>query len=328
MSASAKLAAVTAAVMLLLPVLLAALAGGVISAVFASSTSTPSQAAIADIPADYLALYQQAATQCPGLDWSILAAIGKIESDHGRSTLPGIADGTENPFHARGPMQFLQPTFGGVVARHPFPPGGHNPPSPWDKHDAIFAASFYLCENNASRDLRAAIFAYNHADWYVDQVLAQATQYRKAASNGPLACGPVPSTRTSANNNRDDHASTAVAFACAQIDEPYVWGGNGDPGFDCSGLTKAAYAAAGITLPRTAQAQYNAGPPLPPGASLQPGDLVFFGTSPANITHVGIALGGTLMVNAPTFNERVRVDDFRIFGDLIGASRPTGNLAA
>jgi cell wall-associated NlpC family hydrolase len=40
-----------------------------------------------------------------------------------------------------------------------------------------------------------------------------------------------------------------VEFACAQLGKPYVWGGDGDPGFDCSGLTKAAYAAAGITIP-------------------------------------------------------------------------------
>ena len=49
--------------------------------------------AVADIPTDYLVLYQQAATACPGLDWTILAAIGKIESDHGRSTLPGVQRG-------------------------------------------------------------------------------------------------------------------------------------------------------------------------------------------------------------------------------------------
>jgi cell wall-associated NlpC family hydrolase len=59
----------------------------------------------------------------------------------------------------------------------------------------------------------------------------------------------------------------------------------------------------------------------------QAGDLVFFGTSPTNVTHVGIALGGSLMVNAPTFNEKVRVDHFRNAGNLIGASRPTANLA-
>jgi cell wall-associated NlpC family hydrolase len=62
-----------------------------------------------------------------------------------------------------------------------------------------------------------------------------------------------------------------VAFACAQLGKPYVWGGNGDPGFDCSGLTHAAYHAAGIGLPRTAQTQYNAGPLLPPGTPAAPG---------------------------------------------------------
>lgn len=177
MSSSAKIAAAAAAAMLLLPVLLAAATGGALSAVFGSS-STPSQAAQADIPADYLALYQWAASVCPGLDWTVLAAIGKIESDHGRSTLPGIADGTENSARARGPMQFLQRTFDAVTTRHTIPPGGKIPPSPWDKHDAIFAASFYLCQNNASRDLRAAIFAYNQAHWYVAKVLAQADAYR------------------------------------------------------------------------------------------------------------------------------------------------------
>nr|WP_308128343.1 C40 family peptidase [Frankia sp. CiP3] len=70
--------------------------------------------------------------------------------------------------------------------------------------------------------------------------------------------------------------TTAVEFACAQVGKPYVWGGNGDPGFDCSGLTHAAYAAAGIQIPRTAQTQYNAGPLLPAGTPLQTGDLVFF----------------------------------------------------
>lgn len=105
MSTSAKIAVGAAAVLLLIPMLLAAIAVGVITVIVGSSA--PSQAATADIPADYLTLYQQAATQCPGLDWSILAGIGKIESDHGRSPLPGIATGTENSAGARGPMQFL-----------------------------------------------------------------------------------------------------------------------------------------------------------------------------------------------------------------------------
>ncbi len=89
---------------------------------------------------------------------------------------------------------------------------------------------------------------------------------------------------------------TAVTFACGQIGKPYVWGGNGDPGFDCSGLTQAAYAAAGVQIPRTAQTQYDAGPLLPAGTPLQPGDLLFFGTR-QNIHHVRIFLEGTYIVD-------------------------------
>jgi cell wall-associated NlpC family hydrolase len=311
MSTSAKIAAGAAAAILLLPILLAAAAGNVIRVVIGSSTSAPSQTALADIPADYLTLYQQAATACPGLDWSILAAIGKVESDHGRSTLPGVADGTENSFHARGPMQFLQPTFDSVIARHPLPPGGDTPPSPWNKHDAIFASSFYLCDNNAAHDLRAAIFAYNHADWYVDKVLTQAADYRDAAtSSGPSG----------------QAAQTAVAFAHAQLGTPYVWGGDGDAegGFDCSGLTRAAYQTAGVTIPRTAQTQHDAGPLLPPSAPLLPGDLVFFGNSPNTITHVGIAISSTQMINAPYTGAVIRIDPI---GHYLAATRPSQGTA-
>jgi cell wall-associated NlpC family hydrolase len=113
----------------------------------------------------------------------------------------------------------------------------------------------------------------------------------------------------------------AVGFACAQIGKPYVWGGNGEVGFDCSGLTHAAYAATGIDIPRTAQAQYDTGPLLPAGSPLEPGDLVFFGTA-GRIHHVGISLGGMLMVNAPDFGQTVKTQDIRGFGDYAGASRP------
>ena len=80
---------------------------------------------------------------------------------------------------------------------------------------------------------------------------------------------------------------------------PYVWGGESPSGYDCSGLVQAAYRRAGIDLPRTAQEQYDAGPHLPASAQLQPGDLVFFGQSPSEVTHVGMVVRSGEMVDAP-----------------------------
>jgi hypothetical protein len=82
-----------------IPLLIAVGVSGAISAVVGSGSSQPSATALADIPANYLSLYRQAAGVCPGLDWSILAAIGKIETNHGRSTLPGVSSG-DNAFGA------------------------------------------------------------------------------------------------------------------------------------------------------------------------------------------------------------------------------------
>jgi hypothetical protein len=126
-----------------------------------------------DIPVDYLALYQGAGGTCPHLDWALLAAVGKVESDHGRSPLPGVASGA-NSAGAQGPMQFLPATFAGVRRRHPeVGPDAHDPA------DAIPAAAHLLCDNGV-RDgrVRDAVWSYNHADWYVDKVLTQADVYR------------------------------------------------------------------------------------------------------------------------------------------------------
>lgn len=105
-----------------------------------------------------------------------------------------------------------------------------------------------------------------------------------------------------------------------------MWGGGNGPtdgGFDCSGLTKAAYAAAGILLPRTAQTQYNAGPHVPLGQPILPGDLVFFGSSPNAVTHVGIATSADSMIDAPHEDAVVRIE--RIWSsNLVGTTRPAG----
>ncbi|WP_419997810.1 NlpC/P60 family protein [Streptomyces boninensis] len=273
----------------------------------AAGQSAPSRYAITDIPRRMLALYRRAAPECPGLDWTILAAIGKVETDHARIR-PMVSSAG-----AVGPMQFLPSTF--QAYKNPVPPGGKKPPTPWDPVDSVYAAARLLCANGARNDknLRRAIFSYNHATWYVNKVLRIAASYAASVSAARVD-GRPPTIR----------AAVAVAFARNQIGHKYVWGGDGpaEGGFDCSGLTKAAYGRAGIRLPRIAQAQYEAGPRLPRGTRIRPGDLVFFGT-PSNVHHVGIATSATRMINAPKPGTRVREEAIRYPGDdYLGATRP------
>ncbi|WP_363320489.1 C40 family peptidase [Pseudonocardia sp.] len=125
-----------------------------------------------------------------------------------------------------------------------------------------------------------------------------------------------------------DPAAVAVDAALDQLGLPYEWGGDGpaagETGFDCSGLTRHAYAVAGIALPRTAHAQFYAGPGVPGGAPLQPGDLVFYGVA-ERVFHVGLFVGEGRMVNASTYGRPVRVSQYRYPGDeYLGATRPAG----
>ena len=149
-----------------------------------------------------------------------------------------------------------------------------------------------------------------------------------AAGTGAIASVPAAQLRQAAftTDAPDARAVVAIRTALAQIGLPYVWGGNGptngDAGFDCSGLTTFSYGSAGVPLPRTAHTQYNAGPHVPDGAPLQPGDLVFYGTT-ARVRHVGMYLGAGRMVNAPTFGRPVQVAFYRYRGDnYLGATRP------
>jgi cell wall-associated NlpC family hydrolase len=112
-----------------------------------------------------------------------------------------------------------------------------------------------------------------------------------------------------------------VQFALSQVGIPYVYGGESPAGYDCSGLVQAAFGSVGITLPRVAQDQYNAGPELSSTATLLPGDVVFFGTGPTNITHDGIYIGNGQMVDAPHTGANVRVESYQ-WTDFVGATRP------
>jgi cell wall-associated NlpC family hydrolase len=310
-----KIIAAVLGAIALIGVLATATSAGLLSA-FTSTSIQPSSSALTDIPPDYLALYMDAAATCPGLDWTVLAAIGKIESDHGRSGLAGVDSGS-NSAGAEGPMQFLPATFTSVETQISATQTGNPEPSPYDPHDAIYAAAAYLCESGArnNTDLTAAIYAYNHADWYVSDVLTQAASYGSTQGFG-------------ADSTSSSTALEAINYAEGQLGLPYQWGGNGpdtgDTGFDCSGLTQAAYAAAGITLPRTAQQQYDTGPAVPTGQPLQPGDLIFYGDPNGGIHHVGLYIGDGQMIDAPHTGATIRIEPYRYPGDdYTGATRPS-----
>ncbi len=160
----------------------------VLGALFGGQASGSSSGSVADIPAQYLLLYRAAADRFQlGPDgWSDLAAVGKVECDHGRSPAVGCHRGEANGAGARGPAQFLDATWAqfGVDA------DADGDRDVYDPADAIFGMAKYLRASGAPRDWRRALFAYNHAHWYVQRVLEQAAAYRAAAAT-PLQPGMV-----------------------------------------------------------------------------------------------------------------------------------------
>jgi cell wall-associated NlpC family hydrolase len=297
--------------LLLVPILVTGAALGAFSSI---GVANPSQTATEQIPPGYLQLYI-AAGAAYGIPWEILAGIGRVECDHGQDPDPSCTQrGVENPAGAGGPMQFLATTWAeyGVVA-----PGQSGPPHRWNPADAIYSAANYLRASGAPLHTDAAIYAYNHSQAYVKQVLYWAAVYE----------GQDGSATTTAP---DATAATALSFALSQQRVPYVWGGESPAGYDCSGLVQAAYRTAGILLPRTAQEQFDTGPHLVPGTPLEPGDLVFFGQSTTTVDHVGIVVSGDEMIDAHHTGVDVRTDTFpttigEAYGDetYLGATRPT-----
>jgi cell wall-associated NlpC family hydrolase len=294
----------------LLPVLLIAAATSAFQGI---GVADPTQSARADIPPAYLQLYL-AAGSTYGIPWQVLAGIGKVECDHARNPAPTCTqEGAENSAGAGGPMQFLAGTW----AAYGVDANADHRTDRWDPADAIYGAANYLRASGAPQNLRTAIFAYNHSQAYVDDVLHWASVYGNQTQAG---------TSTAPSGA----AADAVSFALAQLGVPYEWGAETSSGFDCSGLAQAAYHFADIALPRTAQEQFDAGPHVAPGTPLRPGDLVFFGTSAADVGHVGIVVRAAEMVDAPHPGAVVRTEPFpdRI-GDrwgtqiYVGASRPT-----
>ncbi|MFG2631617.1 NlpC/P60 family protein [Streptomyces sp. NPDC048473] len=288
--------------------------------------------AVAGISPVMLSAYTRAAAnvralrpKCTGMQWSVIAGIGKVESNHaaGRNiaatgtisphilgvrlngsgaggntssfsdTDHGRLDGDTAYDRAVGPMQFLPSTWNGPSGQD-----GNNDgvKDPHNAFDAALGTAVYLCGTGStdlskSADLRKAVYRYNHSEAYVDDVTGYTTEYDRLPSTGD---------RTGRATGR---AGAVINAALAQRGTPYVWGGGSTTGptkggYDCSGLMLyALYQGAGITLPRTSQQMRHSGTRVP-RSDIQPGDLIVINND-GNWGHVGLYAGNGTMIHAP-----------------------------
>ena len=144
------------------------------------------------------------------------------------------------------------------------------------------------------------------------QQAAEEKAKAEAAAQDSGSSSGSGSTSTS-DSSYATKAEKALAFARAQIGKPYVWGATGPDSYDCSGLTQAAWKAAGVSLPRTTYDQVNAGTTVSL-ANAQPGDLIFFYD---DISHVGIYIGNGMMIHAPKPGAYVREESVYYGGESI-----------
>jgi len=248
--------------------------------------SPASASALAEIPPEHLAVMQQVAATT-GVPWQVLAAVAKVESGFGTNMGPSSAG-------ALGYCQFMPATW----ALYGVDGDGDGRADITNDADSAMSAANYLTASGVTAGpdgVRRAIFAYNHADWYVNDVLYYAAAYGGGTVPGdPSDCGPGGIGNP--NLPPIDNAAIAalLTWAQTQIGDPYVFGANGPDAWDCSSFTQAAYAQIGITIPRTASAQRNwlaagNGFRVPAGQE-RPGDLLFVDSylGPNQIGHVMI----------------------------------------
>ena len=236
------------------------------------------------IPPTIQALYEDAAAE-HHIPWTLLAGIGMAETAHGRTTATSSAG-------AQGLMQFMPETF----ATYGIDGGGDGVVDIHDDADSIYSAASYLLAagvTNGAEGVREALYAYNHADWYVNDVL----HYAHAYGGGLVLGDPVHCEGGRGNPDlppiSSERVTTMLEFAAGQQGDAYVLGAGGPDAWDCSSLTQTAMAAIGITAPRTAQAQRDwlasgNGFRVPVEAA-RSGDLYFYDyyLGPHTIGHVG-----------------------------------------
>ncbi|MEC3978102.1 C40 family peptidase [Amycolatopsis sp. H20-H5] len=267
-----------------------------------------------DIPASALMGYANGELALRGeqpkchLSWVTLAGIGAANSNHGRG-------GDQQ----RGPLGLSAQQWKKWGANIP----GIAKPAITNPDAASVAAGRALCAGGT--DLGGGNGWWNAVASYKDAKAGNATElFRQQV----LGNAQLFSTLSLDPSRAATPSVRATRFALGQLGLPYVWGGNGPDagaaGFDCSGLTKASYDDAGVALPRTADSQFRALPPVPAAEQPKLGDLVFYGNPATRIHHVGLYLGNGLMINAPTEGQAVQIHTYHSKGDdYVGAGRPS-----
>jgi cell wall-associated NlpC family hydrolase len=287
------------------------------------------------VPAEYKKLIEDAGNTCSAVSPNLLAALLKQESNFGPKRT--------SPAGAQGIAQFMPSTWetSGIDGN------GDGKRDVWDPEDAIPSSAKYLCAvaeevKNVPGDKQSNMLAAYNAGSYAVREAGGVPPFKETQnyvrSITALASQPSGGTATTT-----EKAATAVNTAQEMIGTPYSWGGGNASGpstgiccspkgrsgkeitgFDCSGLTLYAYAKVGISLPRTAAQQYAASEPVKPGKA-RPGDLVFYGDSPASIHHVGIYIGGGWMIDAPRPGTKVRYSPLDSMADLYAFAHPASH---
>lgn len=311
-----------------------ATAAVVVAALVQGASDDPVGTALSlSVPTAYRTLIEDAGNTCSEVTPNLLAALLTQESNFNPKA--------RSPVGAEGIAQFMPSTWEsqGIDGNQ----DGNR--DVWDPADAIPSAAKYLCgiaddikdvPGSRQSNMLAAYNAGSDAVRKYRGVPPYKETQNYVRSIQALASQPAGGEKSATTAQ----AAAAVNAAREMIGTPYSWGGgsasgpstgiccspNGRSGsditgFDCSGLTLYAYARAGISLPRTAAEQYAASEPVKPG-QVRPGDLVFYGSSPAGIHHVGIYIGGGWMIDAPRPGTKVRIDPLDTMTDLIAVARP------
>jgi len=310
----AKLGIAAVAAVLVLTGALAGLAGSV----GAGNACAPTAGAVVELDAEQaasarviVAVGQQRGVPTRGLLVALMTAMqesGLRNLDYGDRDSLGLFQ--QRPSMGWGtPDQVREPTYAAAAFF-----GG--PSSPTDNPGLLDVVGWEaMALTEAAQAVQRSAFPDAYAKWE-----AAARTWLADILDDPAAAtaaGCVPASES---------ARVAIAAAERWLGTPYAWGGGdlngpslgfgsgaGTVGFDCSGLTRYAWAQAGITLPRTSRDQWNApGVRVATMAQLQPGDLVFFASDrgdPSTVFHVALSLGGDAMIEAPQTGDVVKIED-------------------